>query len=382
MSSVLLNCGSFSDKLINISDKIYEKRKISEPITNDTKDIVDQEIFQAYQKILSVCKNFDEISLIISNFDKSIESGNINIDAVVNDAIETQIFNNSEKDFNVENNTDLEKENDKLKESIENNIFNNVVKIENIFDSDFSDNLDVSIEKARNGDEKSIESVELIGKVTNFIANFPKLDEKSERGALAWMMRLSCCESDVAKQLLEKMAAQYGYDFYTIDSNNQKIFNQESFEKYFEEKIGKVNEKIAKDGKSRFEELNKNDAQKAIETKKYTESPVSSKSLKEQITENAKINNYRKIINSALSNNDMEQLEKLAREDSGIFKKVIMEQIDVYNWLTEKVKDVTEVQERISVLSNIHKNEINKNKENNINQVEQKNKKIDDDFSR
>ena len=74
------NCGSNSDKLKEIYNSMLNAKKVSnEEITEDTMELLDSEIFQAYQTILSFTNDGNAVALALYDFAKRVAQGNIEV---------------------------------------------------------------------------------------------------------------------------------------------------------------------------------------------------------------------------------------------------------------------------------------------------------------
>lgn len=277
-SNIFLDCGSYSDKLSKIANKILEDKKFSgEKITKKDIETVQDTIYQAYQRILSNVKgcNVSNPALIIS---KSVNSLSCIVDkksdvssiiAIADEVSQNEIIeeyeniqiNSSGSSFssNIGNIIMAESIIDGSKELVSKQLYN--IELQNDINSLYTG--------AQIGDQLSTAKINEIEKITNFVGSNKQLDEKSIRGMYARMMRMAALKDQIANQVIINVADNYGIDIFETDESGKKTLDLLKLQSKYQESVRGVNPKAAEKTIEDFKELAIGAASREIEKGTY-----------------------------------------------------------------------------------------------------------------
>ncbi len=339
---VLDNCGSYSDRLSQIAEDIYKIRLEKGEKAVD-KDRIDLDVYEGYQAVLENANDGQDIAEAINELARKTSNGNIAVNF---------------KAMAAETTINIREKNEEARRYAESTLktFGTVAgaivateavmqlstadhlkEVDNTFETTFSpdvkEKIDERLEQAKNGDKKAIISLDLIKRAGKFFASNPKLDVRSERGALAWMMQLAQIDNPEAKKLLEEMAKKYKMNIFDRDENEKTVVSKEKLEDLFEEKISEVNPKLAK--KRDFSDIMERRAQISIERGDYSKDKKSDDFIND-MKEGAREGAIRKRLNIALKNNDVETIKEISETAPELFNKELKTRAEAYNKLMER----------------------------------------------
>ena len=262
------DCGSNSEKLQKIFNNIMEQnRKNGESMSVFEIDKLDEEIFEAYQSILSVTNDGNAIAMSLNNLQKMLEYGTVEPGAL------SKIAQNiAEK--TVEENV--------VRENEDNSSFNTVVPImagisavtafeqgvkQKICTKEMQASYNQTYSNAKTGNVNALASVDLIRKATNYMLISEKLNPKGkERGALALIVQLMDTKDASAQIMANKLAEHFHLDRIisnsTIDVDKakeefaKKVPNVDvsKMEERHAEKVAFCKEEILEDNSESFQE--------------------------------------------------------------------------------------------------------------------------------
>ena len=207
-------CGIYAEQLKQIHSTILKKRNENgEPQVST--EYLDKELYDAFQKILSIATNPNAIAIAMNNFSKRVESGNASIEdlsvmateAAMEVIIEETEYSNNEPS-------------EAVAESLAIMTILGMPLTENEKETVAilcSDEMEASykdvFEKANNGDETSQKVKDLINRAESYIVNRDKLNPKgADSGAIALIFQLTSTGDEAALLLAKKIASTFGLD--------------------------------------------------------------------------------------------------------------------------------------------------------------------------
>lgn len=353
--SVLDGCGVHSEKLVEISNLLVEKKiKNGEKVTKEDIWSIDSDIFEAYQIILSNAKDSNTISKAIQYFENAIENGGEinNLSSIANTVTlksieETQNYNSIEiQKENIEDITAAVV----IVEAINND--KGLKMLDNLLDTEMLKDLESDIQKAKEGDIEAVASLESFEALTKQAASNPELDEKAQRGILARMMRLTAYDTPANRKLLTELAKQYEFDILDKAEDGNISINQEKLTDLYKEKMPATSKAVDYTIED-FRQMAERAAKKAISEEKYKDKTAVS--ISSGIKSDVKIKKIKKEIKKAMEKGDSsEQIEALCQEYPDEVKEILKEKVEVCNIIQETGKGrkvLPKVQQEIGVLS-------------------------------
>ena len=265
-NSVLNGCGSYSQKLTEISTSV-KKRKLmnGEPLTNQDIWDIDDNIFQAYQIILSQTRDSIGISKAIEYLEKEVETSGSSADfkELANVASQKAIKEVGNK--NVTSNRG-EKSDITGKAVIGAAIIDGIMINKELVESKLGEIQDGSIEAASAmvAYERSTAAFE---RIRNKKEN-GKITEKDKRQGLAWMMREVATGAIVDESHIIKMAEEMGFDIIKEDADGKKSIDENKLERKYQESLPE-NSKTTMRTIDDFRKLNEKVGKEAIEKGTY-----------------------------------------------------------------------------------------------------------------
>lgn len=352
--SVLDNCGRYSDDLNEISRKVVERKKFNgEKITELDMQNIDDELFQAYQTILSNLNDGNSISRAVKMMRTTVENSGVisNFNTVAISAIETARKEQPTKFFQ-ENN---------IKEVIggaivANELINQGDKtLDKIFNEKTLQEMNVVLEKAKTGDIDAVAEMETVKKATKFMSTHQKLEGNIDRAALAWMARLSKIDSPMARDVLNQMAEQYKdvLDVTERKDDGTLAVSYEKIEKALEERVS-----AEKMENIDYDSINKRTADRAIQKGEYSQenAPKDAKSVENNLRKESRISTLNKLIKEyRKSENCEEKISELCGQYPEEMKQILRREIDVCNRIQESgkgYKKLSEHQNTVIMVSN------------------------------
>ena len=262
--SILMNCGAFSEMLLQIrDDKINQMVKAGKKVQKKDYDNIDLELFEAYQNILSMVHDKRLIGLSLDRLKGVIANGS-DLASISTIAVETTrqvVKEETNTEINQAGNLETNYENDNLNEeelfekpeeksdlAIQTNIpalipyFTRVKKIDDSsFDPEIKESMKKRLEKAKSGDDASvIEAAEF--RVLIQIKEESDLDpdyfknESNKRHLIRKLRKMKECDIDDATlALIEELAEKTGLDIISTDETGKKHFDSEKFDEQYPE---------------------------------------------------------------------------------------------------------------------------------------------------
>ena len=157
-------------------------------------------------------------------------------------------------------------------------------------------NLDIEIEKAKNGDDVALGGIDAFKGAAESLGKYEKLDEKQTREVLARMMRLAAYDSPANKKLLEQMANQYGFDILEKREDGIVSINEEKLTELYQSKIPANSKTTIRT----IEDFKKVNERKAERVKEKDDIPENGTQLAGKVKDTAKEKKVRKVLNEAL----------------------------------------------------------------------------------
>ncbi len=334
-NSILDNCGRYSEDLNAISKKVLETKKFNgEKLTEADILLVDDEIFQAYQTILSTLKDGNSISRAVQMMKNDVETRGVTSDfktlavsAVERASNEQPIANHSGNEI---------KPGEIIVGAV---VANEVIKhsdqvLDKVFNDQFVQKMDTVLEKAKTGDVKANAEMETIRKATEFLGKHPKLEGNLDKAALAYMRTLSEMDSPAAKELMEKMAEQYKDDLDIFEKDkdgNEKL----SIEKLLE-KADKI--KNARGENPDYSNIIKTRGEEVVKKGTYTgkDAPENAGAFAENVKRKGRISNLKKVIEKCSKSEDgIDQIKQIYEQYPDEVKEILNQEIDICNKIQE-----------------------------------------------
>lgn len=339
-NSVLDGCGRYSEKLIEISKSIVEKRTINGEKTSKN-DIwtIDSQIFEAYQTILATAKDSNVIAKSIEYLKESVEkSGSISdinslaISSVQKSIVEEQRY------------TEIKEETSKVVENVATAvIITDVMKdgslnnLDSFLNTEIVNNLDEEIEKAKNGDDEALGGIDAFKGAAEALGRYDKLDEKQTREVLARMMRMAAYDSPTNRKLLEQMANQYGFDILEKSENGEILISEEKLTDLYQSKLPS-NSKTSVRTVNDFKEINMGKAKKAREN---GDIPENGTKIAGKVKNDSKEKKVRNALKLALEQGNEEAITELCEKYPKEVKEILKQKIDAINKSQELGKKIT-----------------------------------------
>ena len=304
------SCGKFSDMLNEILDeKINDMKLNGEKITLYKINTLDMGLFEAYQKILSIAEDGDTITKALQYFSEQSRLGNVDIPYMTKIAESSAI---------------QAKEDIEMQTKISNGITivsagaialsaYNIMEanlIENICTSKMEDMHKETFNKAKMGDEKAVNVLDLINRSAAYLSMSDKLNSKGkDAGALALISHLVRTQDKQAIEMAKDIAEHFGLND-IIDENGISI---ERVEAEFGKRFPKIN----------LEEVSQRMSKNAIanSSKVLEKSQESFRGTVEGKIETKKINEFRRQLGNYLKTGKSEEAEELVRANSELAEK-------------------------------------------------------------
>ena len=339
-NSVLAGCGRYSDKLTKISELIIEQ-KIKDgkiPSKNDIWEI-DSQIFEAYQIILGTAKDPNVIAKSIELLKDSVQDSG-SISDLNNLAISSVQKSLKEQSNNIVENEDSSKV---LETAAAMVIITDIMKdgslnnLDNFLNTEIVNNLDIEIEKARNGDDEALGGIIAFKGAAETLGKYEQLDEKQTREVLARMMRLAAYDSPANRKLLEEMSNKYGFDILKKGENGELSISEDKLTEIYQSKLPS-NSKTSVRTVNDFKEINKRKAKEARESGNI---PKNGTELSGKVKINSKEKKISKVLNEVLKEENEEAIAELAEKYPEEVKKLLKIRIDAINKAQELGKKIS-----------------------------------------
>lgn len=211
------NCGSNSDKLKEIYNSMLKAKSGSnEEITEDTKELLDSEIFQVYQTILSFTNDGNAVALALYDFSKRVAQGNIEVSELSSLAVDVATeASMAENVLVVPEEIDESTQDAFAAIAILGGMLNEREKetVSILCTDELEDSFKGVFEKAQAGDRTSQKVLDLINRAEGYIVNRDRLNPKgAASGALALVYQLTSTGDSAALEVAEKIASTFGLD--------------------------------------------------------------------------------------------------------------------------------------------------------------------------
>lgn len=354
-SSILDNCGKYSEDLNEISKKVIEQKNLNgEKITERDFINVDDEIFQAYQTILTNLNDGESITDAIRNLKNDVLNRGLTSD-FRNLAVSAVQKTIQQRGKNV--NSELKVEDTIVKAVATYNLLENSEKIlDNVFDEKFVQNMDVVLEKAKNGDAEATAEMETIKKVSKFMATHQTLKGNQDRAVLVYMERLSHLNTPMANELLEKMANQYGdvLDVFDMGEDGKKVINIEKIQNALSERITPERAE-----KLNVEDINMRLGEKTVKKGVYTgkDAPEDAKAVISDMKKSVFMSEIRKIMKQYMKSEDeRKKIEELYGKYPEEMREFLRNEVDICNKIQETgkgMKALTRHQSTVMILNDV-----------------------------
>lgn len=251
MNQISINdCGTaHEEQLIGIyQDIVRTKEENGEKLTNEEKRNIDSEIAMAYQNIISMSQNIDEVTLALTTLARTISRGSQdlrNISELAKDVVASVVKNDR---ANEQGNKTAEEQAAQamsafqmMEEPKENQIDYDKLR-DNLCSADMDSSFDNTMKKAEKGDTDSIVAADLITRSIKYMAGDPKGKGK-DVAALILVDKLVSTGDDAAyktaSQLLERFALD-SKDVFEVDENGNKTISLEKVRKLRDQETDKI----------------------------------------------------------------------------------------------------------------------------------------------
>lgn len=334
----LENCGRYTKSLTEIADEI-KKNKIlrGEKITSIDELNINEDIYMAYQKILSIAKTKDSIAEAIDGLKTAILiSGNTNnieqiAVTVAKDAIKDKKNTKVKDEKAVAIGTKLE---DKSKSSKEQKPL-----VERLRNPKIEKGYKILRENAKEN-AKDATVIHLINMAIKYMAVSKDNHAKGKKaGALVIIKRLLDTKDETAAGIAEQMANVFELNVYSEDKTGKKVIDLEKIE---EMRNGEINRVCGKDYDiERVDGLNRslesdyeNVERRSVLLGRTNESYEGNIRSAERAIEIGKfVNKY----DNAYLNHNMDEINELiANTDINLIKEALNSRLKVYNNLQAK----------------------------------------------
>lgn len=342
---VFLDCGSYSEKLSKIANKILHERRFSgEQITKKDIDEVQTNIYQAYQTILSNVSTYGATNaeIVISNSVNSLNDivsaqGNLSaIVAVADEISKKEILEDIEKSPKREDSEGVTAVVGGIALATGMTDATTTLITNKLYNMELQKSINAFYEGAKKGDINDTAMINDIERITAFMSSNPELNEKNSRALYAWMMRLQAYKSDIANQVLEQAANYYGIDIYSINEDGKKTIDSSKIEEMYRESVKDVNPKAASKTIEDFEEVSYRAAERKVKQKAYMgDEPKDIVSYEEEFIAQREYIKFVREINQEYRNGNLGRLEELIKSSPEYATRATN---DIFSWQQNSLK--------------------------------------------
>ena len=351
------NCGSNSEILASIYNSIMEKNIGEGKNALISADDLDDYLFVAYQRMLSVTRDNGIIAQSLKNLGKMVEHGNIKIEDIANVATMVTIATMEDKHaaMSTETNIDISMIAVMTDSIVLEKLTQNMEKVTD-FELEIINNLCTeemmrlhkdTFESAKNGNDKSVITLDLVNKAINYMTMSEKLNPKGkEAGALALMYQLLDVGEEEARAMADKLAKHF--DITEVEENGE--LNADKVKSRFEEIKPNCNIEEVK----KREQATANNSKNEIIEK-------SARSINTSIVETIekkKIREFNSILNETISNNDRKLIDNFIQSNIRLARKSLVGHEMIYD---KFIKGKKAEPEKFSLRRQYLKNAIMKN---------------------
>ncbi len=360
------NCGVHAGDFHKMFDDILKQRmKDGKEVTPQDKENLDYLLFNAYKEILIDSPNEEIAEDSLNNLQKMLSSGTVEILDIpkISKSINEQVvddYNGKQKaDIHIHNIGSITNDtNDVDYKKIENQNISSIKTAaaigttvalyevdKTLINSMCTKSMEAShkntYESARNGNEDSINTLDLVRKASNYIVAKDRLNPKGrEKGALALIEQLLHSDNPEAKEMAMKVASKL--ELKDITKNGELD-------------IVKVKERLQKEvPKLNIDDLNERGKRSALDRKEKIMG-MSSESYKEDVerlAERKRITMFTQNYMKAIRLNQMEEAGRLIRADTNLAEKSLVFQKRIYeNFIQKKGKENDTLRKSIVLLS-------------------------------
>ena len=265
-NSVLDGCGSYSQKLTEISTSVKKRRLMNgENLTNQDIWDIDDNIFQAYQIILSQTRDGISISRAIEYLEKESESSGASVNfkeiAIVASQKAIKEFENRTSASNNLKQSDMVA-GSVIGAAIIGDIIINKENVEKGLFEIKNGNVDAAAAMATY-ERSSVAFKQILAQKEN-----GEITPQENRRVLAWIMREKANDAVVDESHIIEVAKKMGYDILKKDSDEKTIIDEKKLESLYQENIPKDSKTSMRTMKD-FRDLNKKIGKEIIEKGTY-----------------------------------------------------------------------------------------------------------------
>lgn len=354
--SILTNCGTHSDKLVEIYKKIIEnKTKNGEILSKNDAWNIESNIYDAYKTIIAITQDSNVITKSVNYLKLAVEQGGevSNLSDIAISVVE-QSTNELQNNYNNVNSNSYSETTILATGAI---VAQNNNLLEDFFDHKKLFNLQNEIDRINAGDEKAYENIVTFEHAAKVLGK-TQIPEKTN---LAWMMRLVATDSSLSKDLVIELAKKNGYDILT--DNGTLEIDEDKLIRLYQSRMPEGS-KASKMTLSDFKSINERIALKAKEDKKLPPEGLSADKMAKDIKkETLKRDIKSKVLKTIHKEGNLEEISDLYKKHPEIVKGILKERIDVCNKMQasgRNSKVITSVQSEITTINEIM--QINKEK--------------------
>ena len=374
--SILDNCGVHSDKLIEIYNNIINtKIKNGEKVSENDTWTLESDIYQAYQTILSVANDGNEITKGLMYLKQSLENtGNItNLSNLAVVSVQKAALENR----NIQNDISVNEKNANVVMANEILETNTVKVIDNLFDAKMFSAIDLEVQKINAGDKEAYSNLLAFENAAKAVGKYNKLNPTEEKTTLIRMMRLAAGKDSQANEsLLVSMAEKYGFDILEKDADDNLVVNEEKLTRLYQSKMP-IGSRASFLTIESFKEINEKIGEKAREEGRLdVKDGISPITIKEEITKKAIKEIVRKQLLEEIYKNEGKNIEKISElyvKYPEIVKEILKDRIEDCNKMQERGRNnsvILKVNNEINILNEVI--QLNKENTKNVNGINKK----------
>lgn len=318
---IFVNCGSYSEKLSKMANKIIQERKLSgEKITKKDVDEVENNVYKAYQMILTNVSAYgvDNLDIVISNSVNLLDDiittrGDISgIVSTADDISKKEIIKDMENIQKEEKTgagiviagTGAYLASDAINELITNKLFN----------SKLIQEINTLYGYAESGNVSDVANINETENLVKFMTTHSQIDSKSSRALYTFMMRAAVLDNQTVNEVIEQAADYYGIDIFSIDNEGNREIDLLKIQKGYQDSVKDVNPVAATKTVEDFRKLSSVAAEKKVKQKAYVGDEVKDiTSFEQAYIEQRSYTNFMKKINEKYRMGDFSGMEDLFR---------------------------------------------------------------------
>ena len=309
--SDLVKSGKYLGQLTGIVNSMIEQKKNNgEKLSLENIESIENDIFEAYQKILSALRDPNDISNAVSKLEKVVSSsGTVEVSKIANTVIKQTLnekeYNNDEKINTDETTAHMVKS--LLEEHVKLSISDEAIK-------DINDN----IIKAKNGDIFAAASVVASENALEFVAK----GDLEPRKAMDKIMFILV--QDPKSQVAIELAKKANLDVFDSE-NGKEIFNKEKFDILYKQESEKKPTLASKLTPEQMQEINRRRAKRQINRGDF--SKKTAESIIGEAEKKAEVKRVRKAIKKAYEFDSPELIQQIVKDNFEISKQILKEDL-------------------------------------------------------